>query len=248
VQNDDTILQNRFLELASRAASRCFYTYTDFLNTAEQELLFNTKTEICPVLIGGFANAERKIACFGNTKICGYDETPPIICLKAEPIIQKFADQLAHRDFLGALMGLGVRREVLGDIIIHENCGYLFCLERVSEYIITEFKKVRHTDIKCSVVTAPPQDCVTLPEQSQIVIASERLDAVVAAVYKLSRSESQTLFLQKKVYVCNKLCENLTHNPDNGDIISVRTYGRFIYEGIEKETKKGKLRVKVRIF
>lgn len=74
---------------------------------------------------GGYDGAERAVAAFGNG--CQYAEFPVKI-IKAEPLSQKFADKLSHRDFLGSLMGLGIKRNVLGDIVIKENTGYIFAL------------------------------------------------------------------------------------------------------------------------
>ncbi len=248
MQNEDIILQKRFAELSSRALARGTYTYTDFLTMAEQDILLRLKTDSEPSLIGGYPTAERKIACFGNVILCGYEETPPIICIKAEPLLQKFADNITHRDVLGSLMALSIRRDVIGDIVIHENCAFIFCIDKIADYIIDEFKKIKHTDISCTVIDSVPKFDITLPDRGEIVISSERLDAVVAAVYKLSRGDSQKLFEQKKVFINNKLCESTTNIPSTDDIISVRGYGRFIYEGIIRETKKGKLRAIVRIF
>lgn len=248
MQNDDTLLEKRFSELSSRSISRSCYTYTDFLTMAEQDILLRLKAAPEPNLIGGYPLAERKIACFGNMEICGYEEVPPIVCIKAQPLSQKFADTISHRDVLGSIMSESIRRDVIGDIIIHENCAFIFCIDKIADYIITEFNKIKHTDIKCSIIDSLPDLNISLPEISEIVISSERIDAVVAAVYKLSRGESQKLFEQKKVFVNNRVCENLTYNLNLNDRVSVRGYGKFIYEGIARETKKGKLRALVRIF
>ncbi len=95
---------------------------------------------------GGYDGAERAVAAFGNG--CQYAEFPVKI-IKAEPLSQKFADKLSHRDFLGSLMGLGIKRNVLGDIVIKENTGYIFCLDSIADYIVQNLDKVRHTGVKC---------------------------------------------------------------------------------------------------
>ncbi|MCE5195529.1 MAG: YlmH/Sll1252 family protein [Negativicutes bacterium] len=247
---DDTLLMKRFTELAHRAFRRDTGLYTDFLNRAEQEVLLRTafdQNSAAFTLMGGYAAAERKVACFGMFAPEDAPSIAPVACICIAPCSQKFADQLSHRDFLGSVLALGLKREVLGDIIIHENCGYLFCLASIADYIIAELKQVKHTTVRCS-LTAAPDFINQIPDPSQIVIASERLDAMVAAVYHLSRSESQQLFAKGMVSVNSRVCENTSATPAAGSIVSVRSFGRFLYDGIEQETRKGRLRVSVRIF
>ena len=85
-------------------------------------------------------------------------------------------------------------------------------------------------------------------EQIAVLSASERIDGIVAKVYNFSRSQSIELFRGKKVYVNSRLCENNSYLLKNGDTISVRGYGKFVYNGVEYLTKKGKLSVKVGIY
>jgi RNA-binding protein YlmH len=251
MQDNDRELQKRFGELAYRAFSQQRYTYSEFLTPAEQGALLRTsfdRNSASIALWGGYDDAERKMAQFGSEEQCGYVEDPPIHCISIKPLSQKFADMLTHRDFLGALMALGVRRSVLGDIILYENCGYLFCLDSISGFITGEFTQVKHTSVKCELITSLPEIAIKKPDISSVNVASERLDAVIAAVYKLSRGESQALFAQNKVFVNSYLTEDTSHILNTNSIISVRGFGRFIYEGIVKETKKGRLFVNVRIF
>jgi len=241
-------LRKRLEELASRACRRGVYSFSEFLTLAEQATLCGMRVEAPYTLEGGYTDAERKIAVFGSKELCGYRAEPPIRCLRIAPLAPKFAESLTHRDFLGALIGLGIRREVLGDIIVGGNCGYLFCLESIAEYVLSQLTQVRRTAVKAERSDSPPVSAAELPERSQIVVASERLDAVVAAVYKLSRSESQGLFGQDRVFVNGRAAGSLTYSPEVGDTISVRGFGRFVYEGVEGETRKGRLRAEVRIF
>lgn len=244
-------LRKRMEELAARSANRGIYTYTEFLNLAEQDLLVRTPLPVGSAgyqLWGGFADAERKIACFGTEAICGYPEEPPIVCLQIVPLQPKFAEPLTHRDFLGTLMGLGIRREVLGDIIISENCGYLFCLESMAPYLVEQVTRIRHTAVRCS-LTEPPALVVSRePELTTVNVASERLDAMVAAVYSLSRSESQQLFCKGLVFANSRMVSQTSLEPVPGMMISVRGKGRFRYEGIARETRKGRLQIAVRIY
>lgn len=244
---NDTLLKNRLTELASRAFGRGVWVFSEFLTLAEQDTLLRLKLD-CPFrLWGGLESSERKVAAFGSEELCGYEEEPPIVCLKIEPVAQKFADELTHRDFLGSIMALGVRREVLGDIEITGNVGYLFCLKSIAGFIAENLVSVRHTTVRCE-LSAPPEKLSAPPPMTELVVASERLDANLAAVFRLSRSQAQELIDREQVFISGRLASSSSADLREGDIVSVRHYGRFLYEGIERETKKGRLRVRVRIY
>ncbi len=241
-------LKKRFEELSGRSYARGCYTFTDFLTLAEQDVLLRLRLSGSPArLTGGYDGAERKVAVFGSVDLCGYEAQPPIVCLAIEPVAQKFSDQLSHRDFLGSLMALGIRRQLLGDILIRDNCGYAFCLDSICGYILQQLTQVRHTTVRCR-RTDPPEICLTPPPQSAVNVASERLDALIAAVYRLSRGDSQRYFEQEKVFVNSRLTLSPSVSVKPGDLISVRGLGRFLYDGVGQQTRKGRLRVFVRVY
>ena len=247
LEKEEALLIKRFKELENRSYNRGVYEYSDFLNMHEQDLLLkNIKTNFS--LFGGYLNAERQIAVFGSEEEFGFSLTYPITCILVSPLMQKFADDLTHRDFLGSVLGLGIKRETIGDIIIKNNTGYIFCLDTVANFITENLKKVRHTSVKCEKTNDAPKEVNPEPIEKFIIVASERLDVIIAEIYNLSRSDSNTLFLAKKVFVNGKLTENNSHKIKIGDKISVRGYGRFTWLGTSGETKKGRLKANVEIF
>lgn len=247
LEKEEMLLIKRFKELESRSYNRGIYTFSDFLNMYEQDLLFSNISSRFS-LFGGFEGAERQIACFGDKEDLGYEPVLPVCCILVSPLMQKFADDLTHRDFLGSVLGLGIKRETIGDIVIKNNMGYIFCLETVSDFIVENLKKVRHTSVKCEKVTDTPEEVNHEGEERFIIVASLRLDVIIAEVYKLSRSECNNLFMAKKVFVNGKLTENNSHKIKAGDIISVRGFGRFNWLGSSGETKKGRLKANVLVF
>ena len=237
--------EKRLSELACRADTRCYVTFSDFLNLEEQSILAGLKFNTPYYLSGGYDMAERCIAAFGY----GCEEAVfPVSIVKIEPISQKFAERLSHRDFLGSLMGLGVKREVLGDIVISNNTGWLFCLDTIAEYIADNLDKVKHTSVKCSIADKLPDTAVSEPEEKELTAASERLDVIAAAVYNLSRNAVKELFTSRRVYVNSRLCENFSFIPKAEDIISIRGYGRFIYCGVVRTTKKNRMVISAKIY
>ena len=243
-----SLLKNRFTELAQRAYDRGIYTNSEFLTVAEQSELKKMRFPVNFTLYGGYDNAERCIAVFGDEDDFGYECSYPVVFIKTEPLQMKFADKLTHRDFLGSLMGLGLRREMLGDIIINENIAYIACLDSVSDFIINQLDKVKHTSVKCSLSSFIPTDVLPELRYEELIVSSERLDVLISAVYNLSRNESQKRIESETVF-CNSLVTvSTSYVPKNGTLISVRGLGRFIYDGILRQTKKGRNVISVRIY
>lgn len=201
-----------------------------------------------PRLFGGFSGAERAIACFGDGEINISGGQPPVTCVKISPRSEKFSEELSHRDFLGSLMALGIKRELLGDICVYEKCAYLFCLESIAPFIVSELNSVKRTSVDCEIQAELPEQAASLPEMTVITVPSERLDALVACVYRLSRGDAQELFALKRIFINSALCVNTSKNPEPGSIISVRGFGRFRYEGEQGRTKKDRIKAGVRIW
>ncbi len=199
-------------------------------------------------LWGGYENAERCVACFGYREYFTDNTDYPIKCILIKPVNQKFADNLTHRDFLGSLMGLGIRREVLGDIIINENCGYLFCLDTISDYVIENLTQVRHTTVRCELTCKIPEDALPETKYREIIVSSERLDVIVAAIYKMSRSQVLPLFNTEKIFVNGAVKASPSATVSVNDKISVRGFGRFIYKGVLRSTKKNRLVIGAEVF
>ncbi len=243
--------KKRYLELANRAYGNSTYVFTAFLDLAGLSAFQSTLTSLPPVpyqLWGGAEGCERKMLRFGNEDLCGYDMPFPITCLKAEPANRKFAEKLTHRDFLGALMALGMEREMLGDIIVQESCAYIFCHSRIADYICRNIAQVRRTTLTFEITDTPPEGELFRTEKKVVQLSSERIDALIAHVFKMSRGDAQSLFPMGKIYVDGRLCESPGYTPKQGQIISVRGFGRMRYRGVESLSKKGKCNTVVEVY
>ncbi len=257
-------LRNRLRELADKSYHQNIYTFSGFLGLSEQDVFWQMERELSfagyrlcgyaenlggTEAVGGKGDsADRKVIRFGNPADLGYEEPFPIVCIHMKPLLAKFSDRFSHRDFLGALMNLGIDRSTIGDIKVGEKEGYLFCLESIAEYICDNLDKVKHTNIKCEIVQDMGEIPVEEPEEMVVLASGERADGIVSKVYNMSRNDSLGMFREKKVYINGRLCENNSRLLKNGETVNVRGYGKFIYDGVNYETKKGKLSLKVRIF
>lgn len=244
-------LKKRFRELADKSWQNNVYTFTGFLGLSELSCFYEMERELSFVpaeIFGGCEGAERVMIRFGSREAFGYEEEFPIVCLRINPLMQKFADDLGHRDILGALMNLGIDRSTLGDIILKDNQGYVFCMRSIAPFIMENLGKVRHTSVMCSKAGEVPSVREEDFVQTLVQVSSQRIDAVLSRVYKLSRSDSAELFRQKKVFVNGRLCENNSQLLKEEDKVSVRGYGRFIYKEPKGVSKKGKLNERVLVY
>ncbi len=251
MEKEDLLLQKRFAELARRSYGQNMYTFTDFLSLPELDLFYQNEPQLKfagVTVFGGADGVDRKVIRFGNPEELGYEEPFPIVCIAIEPLLEKFGENLNHRDYLGALMNLGIERENLGDIFIKGKNGYVYCLERIADYIIENLSQVRHTHVKTRILEIGETFIQKEIEEIAVLVASERIDGVVAKVYNLSRSQSIEYFRAKKIYVNSRLCENNSYQLKPGDTVSVRGYGKFVYNGVGYQTKKGKFSVNVGIY
>ncbi len=248
---DTELLKKRLTELAVRAERSGIFTFTDFLGLYEQAVFAEIKNSFPRVkftAFGGTEGAERVIIRFGDPEELGYIEEFPIVCIKAEPKSEKFADRLTHRDFLGSLMNLGISRDVLGDIPIINNAGYIFAKEDMRDFLLASLERVKHTDVNLSVIDEIPEGELYKTEEKKIQVSSERLDAVIAKLYSLSRTDAQALFAKKLVFANGRIIESTSYTPKAGEKISVRGHGRFIYRGFNSLSKKGKLNITAEIY
>lgn len=239
----DELLKNRFLELANRSYNNNIYTFTDFLGLMEISTFHEMERECAfagYTIYGGAEETERKVIRFGKPEALGYEEEFPIRALRIEPLMAKFSDELGHRDFLGSLMNLGIERSTLGDIFVEGNVAYLFCLDTISEYIMDNLTRIKHTSVRVSVVENPEELPPVKTEEMAVAVSTPRIDAVISRVYSLSRSESLELIQGERVFLNGRVCTDPGKNVDTGDAVSVRGYGRFRVREKGGTSRKGK--------
>lgn len=243
------ILKSRLLELAQTSYKQNRYTFSQFLAPVELIALDELARELKYMdydVFGGHESCERQMIRFGSERMFGYEEAYPIEVLLIQPAMLKFAEHLEHRDYLGAVMNLGIERDVLGDIIVKDKEAYLFCQEHIAEYIMSNLDRIRHTTVKVTRLEGEPEALKRELRDVDVLVQSPRFDAIVASVAKLSRSEAQQLFRDKKVLLNARVCENNSMVLKENSVFSIRGYGKYIYVGCGKETRKGKVYVQLK--
>ncbi len=160
----------------------------------------------------------------------------------------KFADDLNHRDFLGALMNLGIKREMLGDILVTGKEACVFCRDSIADFIIENLTRIKHTTVKVSKTNGIGD--VFLPEKREkmIQVSSLRIDAVAAKVFNLSRQGILELFQAGYIHLNGIICTENAKALNPGDAVSARGFGKFDFEEQLGFSKKGKLNCRVMIY
>ncbi|NLP34266.1 MAG: RNA-binding protein [Clostridiales bacterium] len=250
---EEQILRRHLKDLANTSYYRGICVFSDFLNLNEQNIFLSMKNELPAVpyyLYGGYSNAERKMICFcGDERISKQEEvTFPITCIQIKPRNKKFSDNLTHRDFLGAVLNLGIDRSKVGDILIEENKGYLLCIPSISSFITDNLIKIKHTMVDTSIIDQ--NDFHYEPKLKEITgtVSSIRLDSILSIAFRRSRSSLSGLIEGGKVYVNSKEVLSNSYELKENDVISVRGYGKFIYAGTSYKTKKGRYSIKVLLY
>ena len=218
--------------------------FSGFLDEGEQAILcrgMNVPVGLEIEWFGGKENSRRRILgvfCEWETQRC--------FPMKAVVVERTYKKELSHRDYLGSILGLGIERSKVGDVLIDEDKAYVFALSETAEYIERNLTKIGSQGVKTHLCT--PEDVPDIAEKTVIIedtVPSERLDAVLAAAAKLSRSQSSALVRSGRVLVNHLETNDISRILKAGDVLSVRGYGRYIYRGLAGETRKGRFHVRI---
>ena len=241
-------MTRHLLDLCIRSERTGSWMYSGFLTPAEQEDFLR-----CPesarydfTFDGGYEAAERKLLIAGSVGAAGYPPDPPVSVIAVKPASRKFAEDLSHRDYLGAILNLGIERSLIGDILVREKQAWFFCLDSAADFLVSSLTRVRNTTVSASIVSGEVPELQPRYEPMRLNVASERLDAVLSAFTGLSRARTAPLFSGEKVFVNGRVVADKSMKLKEGDIVSVRGFGKAVYDGIEYETRKSRLWVSLR--
>lgn len=216
--------------------------FSAFLNEREAIVAeCAVKGSLC--FYGGYDGAMRRMC--GVLEGTYAQELPPEAVFPVRAVTFSFrkGDKLTHRDFLGALLALGIERKLLGDILVTEGCAVVFVHE-IAEELVLGVDKIGKTGVSAeSGITKP------LPEQKiqriDATVSSLRLDCVVSAAANTSREKSAALIKSGMVNADFLPCTNVSAVVKENTIISIRGSGRYRLAGISGETRKGRIRITV---
>lgn len=242
---EEMMLKKRLVDLSRQADNKGIPTFSDFLNLNEQNIFHSCNSELyCGYeLYGGYDYAERQMIAFLPDALMFRAEYP-VVCCKIEPLNHKFADTLSHRDVLGSLMNLGIERSKIGDILVKDNQIFVFCHKNISNYIIEELTRIKHTSVMIHTVDSEENpDIRPTLEACECIITSNRLDGLIASMCRISRSQAANLIKKGSVFINGKETLSSSYSLKPDEIISIRGIGRFRFGQAVGETRKGRIKV-----
>ena len=235
---ESDILKARILEAIKICQKSQKIKFLGFLTQEEavfaRQILKNVNVEFS--FFGGYEAAERVYLAV----LPEWAETLDFP-INAVTFTYRNVDELTHRDFLGTLMGLGLKRESVGDILVEQGRAVAFLSDSVTEFVKSQLKTVGRKG-----VTLTDGFIFPLPEGSRLVectdtVASARLDCIVAALANFSRNTAVLGIEEGRVFVNSVLCEKPTKTVNEGDIISIRGKGKFEIVSLSDLTRKNRL-------
>lgn len=241
--NDEKLTESRIADL-QRLCRRDFEgKFSDFLD-GEQRRIVSEKCFVPDLnfaFFGGGEDCERVMyGVFPEwEEPCGFP-------IKVLEITHKFGE-LSHRDYLGSILGLGIERSKVGDIFVSDMTAYVFLAESVSDFVANNLKKIGSKGVS---VKLRDLGTFSLPEKKfkeiDAVCASMRLDAVVGAATGVSRKTAADMISSGLVKQNHREETNVSKTVSEGDLLSVRGYGRFIADKVGNETRSGRIHIKIK--
>lgn len=255
--NDKELLISHALDIKEKCADNSLILGTSFMSVEQisdvKAIERNLSEYVMTFYYGGYENAERCIALFvpkfyGEISPQAYfkenEDEDPLCILRLKK--DRFTN-LSHRDYLGAIMGLGIKREMIGDIIVSDSGADVFCLKSIATYISQNLKKSGRGSVEIEIL--PTYEYKSGNEKTEIKfnsVASLRLDNIVSAVFNLSRSNASEAINKGIIYVNSSQCLKSDLIIKQGDKIVFRGKGKAMLDEIIGENKKGRVHINIK--
>lgn len=250
-KNSDWLKQFKGYEELAKRFDDCVETclkqnrvfVTPFLNEGECEILKKVVgNRVHLTFDGGYSSAEKKRA---RLSLEESDELFPIVLLVAK--FHPTYNEISHRDCMGALFNCGLRVDQFGDIVLEKDKIYVYVSEDIKDYVIASVDKIKHTKVVFTELNESKEFSKNIVVVEKIV-SGTRLDTIVAACCNIARSKASALITGGYVQVNHLPLEDCATLCNNNAVLSIRGYGRFIFQGILKKTKKENYVIEIGIF
>ena len=241
--DSNSVFEAHIRDLVLRAQKSCIPVYTDFLSYNEQLIAERIVKEFSTSFkfFGGYPDAENAILCIYCT--CEPENNDfPINCLRI--VTNNKRASLTHRDYMGAIMSLGIERSVFGDIIIKQSEAFCFVQQRISDFFIDNLESVGREKCNISLVQRDFNiETVNRFSEFNAIISSDRLDCFVAVICSLSRGSSVELIKKGLVSVNGLIITDQSKRILENDRIVIRGYGKYIIGPCDGKTRKDRLKI-----
>mgnify|MGYP003293815768 CR=1 FL=1 len=149
------------------------------------------------------------------------------------------SDKIWHSSILGSLFGLNITSEMFGDIVLYEGNFYFYVLDDIHEYVVNNFLLVGNVRVKLEEVDANYlENYERMYEVHELIVASERIDAIVARLIGCNREKVQDKIRERLVMLNGEVLSKASYILKEGDVFSIRGFGKYVYWGIRNRTKR----------
>lgn len=225
-------------------------TRSDFLDMHQRSLvesmLKNEKHDCRVEFFGGYDDAERVVCCFLPDYASAESDSGLAV---ARVSVTPGGRQLTHRDYLGSLLGLGIKREKTGDIIVRDDGADIVICEELAEFISLNYDKAGRTSLSVEIL---PIGDLKVAEKSfserEDTVASLRLDNIISSAFGISRSKAAEAIKKGIVFVNNTECLKIDKDVSEGDKLVLRGRGKTYLTEIGGISRKGRVYVKFRVY
>lgn len=242
----DALVVSRIEDLIERCRDGYYVTSSGLLDSHEQALAIRAARNAAGVrtmMYGGYEGAERRMLVCIPTEIPMTDEEATeglLAVLRASKMPGSRA--LTHRDYLGSILGLGLGRSVVGDILVRDDGADIIIDPKVADFLMTEYAKAGRTELRTSIV---PLDELILPEvRTQTIrdtVPSVRLDNIISTAFKLSRSKAAEAIRGGIVSVDHLECLKPDARVEEGQTFVLKGKGKAVLRELGGESKKGRI-------
>ncbi len=236
---DDRMLLSSVYDKLEQSYQRNYPVFSDFLDERQMALVKNLfsfwKDDL--YFFGGIENAGRNICHLRF----GYEEYP----IKLVELSFPKGAEVTHRDVLGSLMGLGIKRQKIGDILV-DGVAIVAVKEEILKYITENLVSVGRYPVSIRVLEEFTVKNIENFSYRQTTVAALRLDCIVSDITRLSREKAKELILAGKVKVNHFEETHYNKVLSCGDVISISKKGRFVLEEIEGVTRKDRIRITIK--
>ena len=241
---EEEMLLAKVCDKITAAENRNVPGATCFLTKREQMLVSQLLRGVSHRFFGGLETAERAVCCFLPDYLEEEwlaSDSSPVAAVRA---VYREEDVLTHRDFLGSLMGCGIKRETVGDIYVRPGCCDFLVTREILPYVLQNLEsagrvKLSLSELPLSMLEAPEQKV----KQIRDTVSSLRLDGVVSSGFSLSRGKAAEAVSAGKVELNYLLCQKGDKAVAEGDIISLRGLGKICLREVGGNTKKGRISI-----
>lgn len=246
---DDKLIMAKAQDLVELSYKNGNSAFSGFLNEREVSLSLSALKQMCFtdfLLFGGYENAARLILGVFPSGIENSDECLKEFTIDRIEVLFKSEKEIFHKDFLGAVMALGIKRAMIGDFLIESGRCVFFAKPSVTDFVCNELKSVGRVGVSCKKIDSFEPLPVILPTVSKTFsVASMRLDNIVSGFSGLSREQAKLVVCNKEVFLNYMVADNVATKIHAGDVVSIRKMGKFIINDTFGVTKKGRIKVEV---